>query len=107
MNTWVGGDMNQEVVGKTDTVARGDTTNTYHSQVTDNFDTLHEENTTMHNEFCGIHSEFTGIHTEITAAHVESTIGIHTELHVGMHIDLNDTVTFKSWALDTEHSIAA
>jgi type VI secretion system secreted protein VgrG len=87
-NTWVGGNLNQEVVGKTDTVARGDTTNTYHSQVTDNFDTLHEENTTMHNEFCGIHSEFTGIHTELTGYHGEIN-GIHEE-STGIHISLKD-----------------
>jgi type VI secretion system secreted protein VgrG len=99
MNTWVGGDMSQEVVGKTDTVAHGDTTNTYHSQVTDNFDTFHEENTTWHNEFCLIHSEFTG-------AHIENTIGLHTEFHVGMHIDLNDALKVKSLVLETEEAVA-
>jgi type VI secretion system secreted protein VgrG len=88
MNTWVRGNMKQEVVGKTDTISHGDTTNTYHSQVTDNFDTLHEENTTMHNEFCGIHSEFTGIHTELTGYHGEIN-GIHEE-STGIHISLKD-----------------
>lgn len=104
MNTWVGGDMNQEVVGKTDTLSHGDTTNTYHSQVTDNFDTLHEENTTMHNEFCGVHSEFTGIHTEVTAAHIENTIGIHSEFTAGIHIDSGDLYT-SNYSLNLSNTL--
>ena len=83
MSTWVGGDVNQEWQ------STGSTTNTYHSQVTDNFDTLHEENTDVHNEFCFIHSEFTG-------AHIENTIGIHTEFHVGPHLDLNQLLKLKN-----------
>ena len=104
MNTWVGGNLNQEVVGKTDTVSRGDTTNTYRSQVTDNFDRLHEENTTWHNEFCGIHSEFTNVHTEFTAAHVENTIGIHSELNVGIHIDSKD-LYLSTYTLDLSNTL--
>lgn len=85
-NTWVGTDLNQEVLGSTDTVSHGTVTNTYHSQVTDNFDTFHEENTTYHNEFTGAHTEIVGVHGEITVAHVEAT---------GVHLESNDIFHFE------------
>jgi len=91
-NVWVGKDLNQEVVGDTDTVSHGSVSNTFKSQVTDNFDTFHEENSTWHNEFTALHSEFVGAHTEVTGAHVEVTVfhlecvdGIHIEQHANDH----------------------
>jgi type VI secretion system secreted protein VgrG len=101
MNTWVGGDMNQEVVGKTDTLSHGDTTNTYKSQVTDTFDTLHEENTDIHNEVTGVHIEGVGVHSEFTGVHSELT-GVHLE-STGVHISTNDLVV-RTYTVDIKNT---
>ena len=94
-NTWVGGDMNQEVIGSTETVSHGDVHNTYKSTVRDTIDIAHEEETTVHNEFTGIHSEFTGVH-------IENTIGVHTEFHAGLHLDLNTLFKIKKLVWEVE-----
>jgi hypothetical protein len=101
LNTWVGGDMNQEVKGKTNTVSDDSVSNTYKKQVTDNFDSLHEENTVVHNEVTGVHVEevaahveATLVHAELTGAHIEFTEGIHIEHAIGLHSDLSPTSDF-------------
>ena len=96
--------MNQEVVGKTDTVSHGDTTNTYHSQVTDNFEAPHDEQSPMHNENTGMHNEFTMIHddfnlwhNDLHIAHLDLHLGWHWELHLGWHLDLNNIACLKKY----------
>ena len=86
-NTWIKGDMNQEVFGSTETISHGSVQNTYKHSVRDTIDVAHEEETSIHNEFTAIHSEFTVVHFELTSAHIENTIGIHTEFHIGPHVD--------------------
>jgi type VI secretion system secreted protein VgrG len=104
MNTWVGGDLNQEVLHSTETISHGNVRNTYHASVRDTIDVAHEEETSIHNEFTGVHTELTGLHVEETLVHIEDTSLVHFEsvdlLHIehesGSHMHLGAAIDIDS-----------